>query len=576
MNNKKVLVIGIDGATFDLVEPWAKEGKLPVIAEIMSNGTSGELQSTTPAHSAPAWSSLITGKNPGKHGIFDFTEHQFGSYQIRFVNASHRSGRSIWRILSDRGEKVGVVHVPITYPPETVNGFMIAGMDSPGVTSNFTYPQDLYQEIKHTVGEYIIEPDLWALISRGKIEHAVKKLHIAIDRRFTAASYLLEKYPVDFFMIVFTETDRAQHAFWKYMDPRHPLYSIEDAKKYGSVILNIYQKVDDVIGKLLHKMGDDTITIIMSDHGAGYIPHKTLYLNNWLRGKGLLQYKDADVSGTKVFSPIKKVLYTKISSKLPRMLWQRIPKNIKYQLKRFNWFPEFRGRMASQFFYSRIDMNHTKAYAEESRGFIWINLKGRDPMGMVEPGEEYKELCNYIQNELHALRDPDTQNQIVARVYRKDEIYHGSNLHKAPDLVLSFKDGDYALRPSYNVDEGTTIKFHNKTQLEKMEINIQSNSRHLPNGIFILKGKEVKKGVKINGVEIIDLVPTILYVMGLAVPEDMDGKILLDCFQPDFVANNPVKFSHGEDIPTDISSGEYSQEDSEIVKERLSNLGYLD
>ena len=576
MKDRKLRVVGVDGATLDLIEPWVKEGKLPVMAEIMANGVFGELRSAIPAISSPCWSSFITGNNPGKHGIFDFTQHKLGSYQVRFINASHRRSKSLWRILSDAGKRVGVVNVPITFPPEKVNGFMISGMDSPNVNSGFTYPDNLYKELENNVGQYVIAPNLWPLIGKGRVEEAIHNLDFSIQQRFKAMNYLMEKYPADFYMIVFTATDRAQHIFWKYMDPRHPLYSIDGAEKYGSVILEIYQEIDNYIGKLMDKMGDKATTIIMSDHGAGYMSHKTLYLNNWLREKGLLYYKDADSTGPKALSSLKRILYTNLSTRLPRNLWQRIPKDIKFNLKRFESFYKFRNLMVSQFFYSRIDMGRTKAYAEESRGFIWINLKGRDPLGTVEPGEQYAKLCKHIQKELQSLRDPDTQEPIIDKIYRKDEVYHGAEVHKAPDLVLVFKDGDYVLRPSYYTNENVVIKFLSRVELEKMEKNLHCNSRHLPNGVFMMKGQEVKTGARVGGAEIIDLAPTILYLMGVPVPNDIDGKILTQCLQPDFVAKNPLKFSHEDETPSETKEEEYSEEDADIIRKRLSSLGYLD
>jgi len=578
MGSRRIMVIGIDGGTLDLIEPWTREGKLPVLSRFMAEGAIGELKSTIPAHSAPAWSSFITGKNPGKHGIFDFTRHRSGSYQLSFVNGSHRSGKSVWRILSDNGKSAGVMHVPLTFPPEEINGFMISGMDSPGVTSGFTYPRQLYQEIVDNVGDYILEPDLWALISKGHMEEAIERMYGAVERRCAVASYLLEKHPTDFFMMVFTDTDRAQHAFWKYMDPRHLLYSSEEAESIRSAILGAYQRVDRAIGELIDRAGEETTVILMSDHGAGYMSHKTLYLNNWLSRKGLLRYKDVGSAGEcrGVLSGLKQFAYTKLSSQWPRKLWRRIPKGVKYQIKKFGWFPAFRNRMASQFFYSRIDMARTRAYAEESRGFIWVNLKGRDLLGTVEPGDEYAQLCRYIQSELQGLKDPDNGAPVISGVFRKDEIYYGEEIYKAPDIVISFEDGDYVLRPSYYGDDGIAIKSLDRDELAKIESEAHSNSRHLPDGVFMIKGPDVKKGGRIKDARIIDLAPTILYLMGVAVPEDMDGVALTDCLEPGFLADNPVTFGSVDKTTADSAGQDYSDEDEDAIRARLTSLGYLD
>ena len=172
----KVLVIGMDGATFDLIDPWIKEGKLPVLERCIKQGTRSPLLSTPLSNSAQAWSSFITGKNPGKHGIYDFFETLPDSYGVRFLNASFRSGKSIWRLVSEAGKKVGIINVPITYPAEEVNGFLIPGLDSPGTEGNFAYPRGLMEEINEHSGEYIVEAGIWGYIRRGKPDIALEKL----------------------------------------------------------------------------------------------------------------------------------------------------------------------------------------------------------------------------------------------------------------------------------------------------------------------------------------------------------------------------------------------------------------
>ncbi|MBW2173068.1 MAG: alkaline phosphatase family protein, partial [Deltaproteobacteria bacterium] len=266
----RVYVLGLDGATFDLIAPWVSRGELPNMKRLMDEGSHGSLMSALPAHSAPSWSSFITGKNPGKHGIFDF----------------------IWAIASRYDKKVAVVNVPMTFPPEKVNGIMISGMDAPGIDSNFTYPTALSGEIKRIIGDYSLEAGLWSYINKGEINLAIEKQHETIDKRFEVTKYLMNNYPWDLFVSVFTATDRVQHAFWKYMDPGHPLYRPEEAKKYGDAILNVYRKMDHIVGYLLDHLSEDTVLFIMSDHGAGLCSNKTLYLNNWLCKEGLLEYKD--------------------------------------------------------------------------------------------------------------------------------------------------------------------------------------------------------------------------------------------------------------------------------------------
>lgn len=572
----KVFVIGLDGATFDLIEPWVGEGKLPNIKRVMEEGSYGNLASTTPAHSAPSWSSFITGKNPGKHGIFDFTEHVPDSYRVRFVNASIREGTSIWATLSSHNKKVAVVNVPMTYPPEKVNGIMISGMDTPGLDSNFTYPPTLYAEIKRTVGDYALESDLWFYISKGEIDLAIRKLQEIIDRRFEVTKYLMNKYPWDFAVSVFTETDRVQHAFWMYMDPQHPLFKTENYKKYGNAILEVYQKLDNVLGYLLETLDENTTLIIMSDHGAGLCSNKTIYLNNWLCKKGLLTYKDfqpGKSSGT--FQRLNRLFYTKLLSGIPRNFWKALPRETKDRVMKL--FPSVFNKMASQFFFSRIDMSLTKAYAEESKNFIWVNLKGRDPKGTINPGQEYEAVREFIINELTNERDVESNEHIVDKIFKREDIYCGQNLGKAPDLVVTFKKGGYVPRPSYTVNPNVVITTIPKEKLEKLESNTRANAMHFPNGILLMKGRHIKKGHKIDGAHIMDLAPTILCLMRVPIPTDMDGKVLQSAFDEKYLTDNPITYSHLE--PSSEPSEKYqaySEQEEEAIRKRLKDLGYLE
>lgn len=571
----RVYVLGLDGATFDLIAPWVSKGELPNMKRLMDEGACGSLMSALPAHSAPSWSSFITGKNPGKHGIFDFSEHVDGSYEVKFVNASRRQGMSIWAIASRYDKKVAVVNVPMTFPPEKVNGIMISGMDAPGIDSNFTYPTTLSGELKRIVGDYSLEAGLWSYINKGEINLAIEKQHETIDKRFEVTKYLMNNYPWDLFVSVFTATDRVQHAFWKYMDPRHPSYKLEEAKKYGDAILNVYRKMDHIVGYLLDHLSEDTVLFIMSDHGAGLCSNKTLYLNNWLCKEGLLEYKDfRPQQGSGTSQRLKRLLYTKLLGGLPRDFWKALPRETRDQVRKR--FPVVFNKMASQFFFSRINMDETKAYAEESKNFIWVNLKGREARGTVRPGREYEEVRERIIHGLLGEKDPGSGEPVVDNVLRREDIYHGDNFEKAPDLVVTFKDLGYVPRPSYTVAPDVVLKTIPRLELEQSESNTRANARHLPNGILLMRGKGIRPGRKIDGAKIMDLAPTILYTMGLPVPTDMDGKVLESAYQESVLLEKPISVDSVELPEPAVQDMVYSPEEEEAIRQRLGDLGYLE
>lgn len=293
-SQNKVLVIGLDGATFDLITPWVAEGKLPTLGRLISEGAHGVLESVPNMCSAAAWASFATGKNPGKHGVYWFAEPRDDSYAFRYTNATHCHAAPIWRTLSDLGKKVGVINVPITYPAEPVSGFLIAGLDAPGVDSRgFTYPPDLVDEIKSVCSDYTITVGLRAYEESGRLDEGLERLSTQMEARFRVAGHVMRTRPWDLFVVIFAATDYAQHALWKYCDPSHPLYQEEEGQKYGGAIYDVYQQLDRYIAALLDDVGDDTTVLIVSDHGAGINQTGASHLNSWLEEQGWLRFQSS-------------------------------------------------------------------------------------------------------------------------------------------------------------------------------------------------------------------------------------------------------------------------------------------
>ncbi|HLG28630.1 MAG TPA: alkaline phosphatase family protein, partial [Candidatus Brocadiales bacterium] len=297
-NHNKVVIIGLDGASFDLIMPWIKEGKLPVLSKLIQEGAWGNLKSTIPIHTAPAWTSFMTGKNPGKHGLFHFMYHTGNNYDIKFANALRRRGKSLWKILSEHGKKVVVFNVPITYPPEEVNGFMISGLTAPEVSEKIFYPQELFKEIVSKVGMYTIRPFPRDHIRLNRFDRIFEEMVSVVDQHSKIANYLLQSKTWDCFCTVFGTTDHVQHFFWHHMDPNHPFHNPSQNALYGECIFKIYKKIDEIIGDMIEHLDDNTTVLLLSDHGAGANGNKALYLNNWLAQEGLLTYKDNSSTNT--------------------------------------------------------------------------------------------------------------------------------------------------------------------------------------------------------------------------------------------------------------------------------------
>ena len=572
-NNSKVAVIGLDGATIGLIDTWVKEGKLPNLTGLMRKGVYGRLESVPNMNSAPAWTSMMTGKNPGKHGIYYFYEKIFGTYDIRYLNGGDRKSETIWTILSRAGKKVGVINVPMTYPAEEVNGFMIAGVDAPGIDSpGAVYPAHLHNDLVNKINNYVIQPGMPGLVAANKLDEALKRGFQAIDARLEASLYFMNKFEWDFFMVVFCEIDAAQHLFWKYMDADYAGYDHEGAKKYGDVIYKFYKKCDDALGKLLSALPPDTTVIIHSDHGAGPAEKGPCYLNSFLEHIGLLEFKKGNSYGLKGnFAGFKRCFFQKAFTLVQKHTSRQTKENL------LKLFPKLRDKIETGRFFSNINWSKTRMFGESSRIELWVNQKGREKYGIVEPCDGYDQLINYVTRELYRWRDPQTGKKVVRKVLRKEEIYHGDYAHTAPDLLILFNN-DLIVSGIALVDEESGKLIIAETP-EGIEDHSGLSGVHTDNGFFVISGSNIKSGIKLEGVNIVDLAPTILSLMGQAIPADMDGKVFSNAavalgryeIKPIF---DDIKDEKIEKIVSTESI--YSDEDIKIIEERLRGLGYID
>lgn len=553
---QRVVVLGLDGATFEVLLPMMERGELPKLSRVMREGVWGRLESTIPPFSVQAWVSMATGKNPARHGVTDFWDPSAGKSQREFASSNSIQGETLWEILSRHGRRVGVVSVPITYPPLKVNGYMISGLLTPRNKVDYTYPAELRAEILDVVGDYAADP--YDPLSPNK--RLLKEFLYWMRKREEANRYLLQKYPWDFFINVIQALDHLQHLFWHHLDLRHPYYNPREAKRYAPLITECYRLADTIVGERL-KMLDGGITLfLISDHGFGPA-HKWFHVNRFLNHLGLLVFQER---GGSLFSSL---------LRRSGLTSQKV-KEIVRRGDIFGFRRRVMGRGTRIGFSKRvgglltwpIDWSRTKAYSgSPATQGIYINLQGREPNGIVEPGREYEEAREFIISELSRLRDPDTGAPVIERAYRREEIYNGPFLSQLPDVVFSL-DG----QPFLASDDASVGPI-----LERIPRN-HLGGRHKPDGIFLALGANIREGGAIEGARIIDVAPTILYAMGLPIPKDMDGKVLLGAFAPNYREAHSIGY---EDAGVAEREGEseatYSEEEIAEIEGRLRGLGYL-
>lgn len=555
---RRVLVIGLDGATLDLIKPWAAEGKLPTLSRLMEEGTWGELVVQLPPSSVPNWPSFATGKNPGKHGVLWWSQHRDDGTECPLVDRRWIKGRSIWDIASDHGKEVAVINVPVTYPPQEVNGVMVTGLLTPASATDYTYPSELTAELNAAVDGYRISHT--AIYRRGGEEEFLRDVLDVLDRRLQASLYLMRTRRWDLFIVVFSATDVIIHKFWKDIDPQHPLHVPRDAERFGDAILRAYQAADKAVESLIREAGDETHTIVMSDHGGGGF-YEAFFANNWLMDQGLLKIRRQAMSQLRYWLfrigvtinntyPLANALMVRMGGhKLRRRLSPKNP----------------RGSILSRLFLSEedIDWSRTKAYASGGFGQIRINLRGQHPRGIVSPGDEYEALRDDIIQRLEAVIVPSTGKPYLEKGYKKEELFHGPELDKLPDIICAPHDGCY-------VDMG--LGFLSNKWFDKVSI---VSGTHRPAGILFLRGPDIRTGLALQGISILDLAPTILYHLGLPVPDDMDGRVLVEALQEECLRARPIELVAAERVSPAEADRDLSEDEEKEVIDRLRALGYL-
>ncbi|MDP1853780.1 MAG: alkaline phosphatase family protein [Candidatus Omnitrophota bacterium] len=552
-NKPKVLVIGLDGGTWKVLKPLIDEGIMPNLKKLVDTGVSGDLLSTLPAHSGPAWTSFMTGKNPGKHGIFGFIKLGFSGKLKLTVNSSRDiKSDTIFHILSAVNKTVVSINIPVTYPPFAINGAMVSDCQlTPNKDCSFTYPPDLFQKFGFDKKDYILSVKRLGCYAPGMEIEFLKDMEKSTESRAKFSLSLMEKITWDLFTVVFTETDWLQHKMLHYIDRSHPLYN--DSLK--SAVNGYFSKLDGFVGDFIEKAGKDTHLFIISDHGFGQF-RSHIYINTLLKKLHLLKLKKTGI----------KKLLIGLQDKLRGMLQQKSPlyRNFKNYIKNIsrlnkrNENPQYLGkdeRVHSQMnFISLVDWKKTKAYFVGDTGStIFINQSKNNA----------DDVYNKVIDALKGISDPKTQTLLNFKIYRKQDIYHGPYFDIAPDLVL---DPNSGYKFSTDPDSGVLID-------EPKQIS----NFHYREGILMMQGPNIKKGIVINNASIMDITPTILCLLGMTIPNDMDGKVLKKGIEESFLNKNPIIFKESAAKSEDNPINEiYSQEEMVKIKEHLADLGYID
>jgi predicted AlkP superfamily phosphohydrolase/phosphomutase len=551
-----LLILGLDGATLDLVEPWIADGTLPTLARLRREGAWGRLASTLPAATFPSWTTFMTGVNPGRHGVFDFTRRDAGAYRVRFVNATFRKAHTVWRLLSDAGCRVSVLGLPGTYPPEPINGYMISGFDTPvtlRADASFVHPPSFADEVAEAGGFPFADFQEFTL-GPGWHARALASLCDGIERKTRLAERLLARQQWDCFMLLFGESDTAAHHFWALHDPRSPRFDERGAASLGDPLRTVYAALDDAIGRLLARVPGASV-LVVSDHGFGGAGTTALRLNRWLAEQGWLR-----------FAP--RARQARWAGRLRAAAVRAVPERWQAHCFRLGggcWA----SRLESGVRFGGIDWNQTQAFSEELNYFpaVWLNVRGRDACGTVDVAR-YQAVCDAVSEQLLAWRDARSGTRVVRHVWQREAVYHGPCVSMAPDLVLELETpGGYSYvgLPSFG-ESGPAIEPVATAALANGKLAGMSGS-HRADGLFMLCGDGVRPG-HVAGAQIADMAASIMNLCGLPAPADWDGRPL---------PSLPAAVLGGDATGDDASSHErlYAPADEADLERRLTQLGYL-
>ena len=445
LSNQRVLIVGLDGADWDVLRPLAAAGRLPNLTAWLREGAPVPLPSTAPPMSFPAWSSFATGLEPGEHGLFDFTQKLPGRYRLRFVNAADRAGETLWHRVARAGRDVLVLGVPASFPTEAdVTGLVVPGFDAP--VSSGSDPRSasdpiLYERVARLAGPWMrpaLDEDARA---SGWHECAVATLLEQVDRKTGFALEALRQLreagrEPALMAVVFSESDTVAHHYWRDHDPASPRHDPSASALRRGAVTAVYERLDAAAGALREAFGDDALAILLSDHGQGGASRRVVHLNRRLAECGLLRRRRA--GGSDLAAQRARNLALRA---LPPRARQAVFRRLRGSAARLESAARFGG----------FDWSASAAFSEEAntQPGVWINVRGREADGAVAPAD-YERARRDVIDALLDWKLPTAVglaggDPVVARALPREAVHRGPFVARAPDVVVELAlEGGYA------------------------------------------------------------------------------------------------------------------------------------
>jgi len=468
---RKVLIAGLDCAPPPVLFQTGDENdlglkdQLPNLSRMVDEGIYGPLSSSIPCITVPAWTSMLSSKDPGTLGFYGFrnrADHSYERMNIATGNAIHE--KRVWDVLGEADKSSIVVGVPQTYPIKPLNGHLISSFLTPSTDRQYTFPNELRYEIDNVLGSEPYDVDVPQFRTEDK-DFLLRQIQEMTEKRFAVIKYLLKEKPWEFFMFVEIGLDRLHHGMWKFWDPAH--HKFEPGNPYEDAIPDYYRYLDREIGEILEMLDDDTVMMIVSDHGAQAMMGG-FAINEWLRREGLLVLKEK---------------------------------------------PRYEGLVP----FEKVEVDWEKTTAWGAGGYyarVFMNVEGREPQGKI-PADEYEKVRDELKERIEAIVDHEG-NPMGSIAFKPQDLYREVR-NVAPDLLVYFGNLRWRSIGSFGLPDVYT--FENDIGPD--------DANHDQDGIFVLWDPRKDYGGRyLEDLQLMDVSPTTLDLMGVSVPSDMQGKVI--------------------------------------------------
>ena len=527
------IVIGLDGATFSILDPLMETGHMPFLQQLTAEGVRAELASTIPPITPPAWTTIMTGRSPAGHGILDFFRPESpGSRFLRFVSTKQLKCETVWSLLTRLGKSAVCLNYPVMSPPLPIAGYSIPGFVTWRHLRRSCHPEDLMDILKAVPGfdlkiighDFGLEEKVVAGCSPEESEGWINYHTYKDDQWVRVLTFLAGYDPCDLYALVLDSTDRLQHVFYRLLDPAcHVQALTEEEKRIQAILHGHYRRLDGMIRRLAETVGPEGHVFIVSDHGFGP-SEECFHLNSLLERLGYLTWSERAVTVTEGAGDISM-------------------EAVRYHGHLLNW-------------------ERTIAFVNTpSSNGITINVKGKNSACGIPP-EDYEQVRDRLRDQILSFTHPVTGEPVVTRIWTREEAFAGPNAEMAPDLTLQLWDNGLV----------STVKSREIINRRAGCVGV-----HYPMGVFIAKGPGIRAGERLGTLNILDVAPAVLYSQGLPIPADYEGRVPVEMMTPQALSAKPVitgsSASAMERQAPDAP--EMDEQDMELIMKRLRGLGYI-